>query len=167
MGRPKYTYNYDHDTDTTTVISAQKINGKVVTTTKTVEGNQTPQNTFLPTTTQSKIVLGILVVVLLNSLLTTMPQLVVTPTAVFGALKLTKNKKTNEKVIAGVGAGALSLIACSIFFKPPTPAPTTYRTNYTGKSSRSVMTTENGDTILCNTVEKYCRVNGGKRIYVK
>ena len=121
----KYSYNYDHDTDTTTITSIEKVGGQFVTTTKTVEGNQTPQETFLPTTVKSKIALVFGALVGLNVLWSIAPAIVVTPVAVFGALKATEKKKTNEKVIAGVGAGVLSVIACSLLFKQPTP---TYNT---------------------------------------
>ena len=144
MGRPKYTYNYDHDTDTTTITSAEKINGKIVTTTKTVEGNQTPEKS----NTAPKIILGLIVLGSLNTLLMVMPQIIVTPVAVFGALKLTKNKKTNEKVIAGVGAGVLSLIACSIFFKPPMPSPTSsYSSSNDNQSKVTAAWGEGMDTL--------------------
>ena len=118
MGRIKYSYHYDHDTNTTTITSIKKVGGKLITASKTVEGNQIPQKSDV----QSKIVLGIVALAGLN-ILSIAPALIVTPITVFGALKLTEKKKTNEKVIASVGAGVLSLVACGMLFKPPVPTP--------------------------------------------
>jgi hypothetical protein len=58
MAKPKYSYNYDHDTDATTITTVEELNGQIITTTKTVEGNQIPQKQFMPQTIGSKIVLG-------------------------------------------------------------------------------------------------------------
>lgn len=118
MARPRYTYNYDHDTDTTTIISVEKISGKIVTTTKTVEGNQIPKKKMsrlflLP--------LGILPIVAI-----TQPFLVIGPASVFLAHKLTINKKPKERTIACFGALLASSIMCSTFIKP-----------YVGSSSSS------------------------------
>jgi len=65
MGKPKYTYNYDHDTDTTSIISVEKINGKVVTTTKTLEGNRTPQKSSV----SSEVIFGMLAFLTITTLL--------------------------------------------------------------------------------------------------
>ena len=124
MAKPKSSYNYDHDSDTTTITTIEKLNGQIITTTKTVEGNQIPQKSFIPTTTSGKIVLGFIVLSIISQILATVPQIIITPAALFGAIKLTKNKTKLEKTIAVTVAIVGSLAACSLFVKTPIPTTT-------------------------------------------
>jgi hypothetical protein len=142
MAKPKYSYNYDHDTDATTITTVEELNGQIITTTKTVEGNQIPQKQFMPQTIGSKIVLGLVVLIGLQTFLTIAPQLIITPAALFGAIKLTKNKTKLEKTIAITSAFVGSLIACSLFLKtsvPSTSSISSYKSDY--------ITTDSGEQI--------------------
>ena len=133
MAKPKYSYNYDHDSDTTTITTIEKLNGQIITTTKTVEGNQIPQKSFIPTTTSGKIVLGFIVLSIISQILATVPQIIITPAALFGAIKLTKNKTKLEKTISATAAVVGSLIVCSLFVKAPVPSTSSsssYKSDY-------------------------------------
>jgi hypothetical protein len=122
MAKPKYSYNYDHDANTTTITTVEELNGQIITTTKTVEGNQIPQKSFMPTTIGGKVVLGLVALSGLQIFLTIAPQLIITPAAIFGAVKFTKNKTNLEKTIAVTVAVVGSFIACSLFFETSVPS---------------------------------------------
>jgi hypothetical protein len=142
MAKPKYSYNYDHDTDTTIITTVEELNGQIITTTKTVEGNQIPQKSFMPSTIGGKVVLGFVALSGLQIFLTIAPQLIITPAALFGAIKLTKNKTKLEKTIAVTGAVVGSFIACSLFTKTPVPSG-----SFNSSYSSDNITTDSGETI--------------------
>ncbi len=142
MAKPKESYNYDYDSDTTTITTLEKLNGQIITTTKTVEGNQIPQKSFLPTTTSGKIVLGLIALVALQEILVAAPQIIITPAALFGAIKLTKNKTKLEKTIAVTVAIVGSLAACSLFLRTPVPS-----TSSSPSSRSNYIVTDSGQTI--------------------
>ena len=82
MAKPQISYNYDHNSDTTTIVTVEKVNGQVVKTTKTLEGNQIPEKSFLPKSTGSKIILGLLALGLILQVLQSAPQIIVTPASI-------------------------------------------------------------------------------------
>jgi hypothetical protein len=148
MAKPKYSYNYDQDSDTTTITTIEELNGQTITTTKTVEGNQIPQipqKSFMPTTIGGKVVLGLVALIGLQTFLTIAPQLIITPAALFGSIKLTKNKTKLEKTIAVTGAVVGSFIACSLFFEtsvPSTSSSSSYKSDYIITDSGQTITRE-------------------------
>lgn len=142
MAKPKYSYNYDHDTETTIITTVEELNGQIITTTKTLEGNQIPQKSFMPTTIGGKVVLGLVTLSGLQIFLTIAPQLIITPAAIFGAVKFTKNKTKLEKTIAVTVAIVGSFIACSLFTKTSVPSG-----SFSSSYSSNNITTDSGKTI--------------------
>jgi hypothetical protein len=142
MAKPKYSYNYDHDTETTIITTVEELNGQIITTTKTVEGNQIPQKSFMPTTIGAKVILGLVALSGLQIFLTIAPQLIITPAAIFGAVKFTKNKTNLEKTIAVTSAIVGSFIACYLFFKTSVPS-----TSSSSSSKSDYIITDSGEKI--------------------
>jgi uncharacterized membrane protein len=145
MAKAKYSYNYDQDSDKTTITTIEELNGQTITTTKTIEGNQIPQipqKFFMPTTIGGKVVLGLVALSGLQIFLTIAPQLIITPAALFGAIKFTKNKTKLEKTIAVTVAIVGSFIACSLFTKTPVPSG-----SFSSSYSSNNITTDSGETI--------------------
>jgi uncharacterized membrane protein len=142
MAKAKYSYNYDQDSDKTTITTIEELNGQTITTTKTIEGNQIPQKFFMPTTIGGKVVLGLVALSGLQIFLTVAPQLIITPAALFGAIKFTKNKTKLEKTIAVTVAIVGSFIACSLFTKTPVPSG-----SFSSSYSSNNITTDSGETI--------------------
>lgn len=89
-----------------------------------------------------KVVLGLVALSGLQMFLTIAPQLIITPAALFGAIKLTKNKTKLEKTISVTVAVVGSFIACSLFTKTPVPSG-----SFSSSYSSNNITTDSGETI--------------------